>query len=168
MKKQTLAKLAMMTVACGVLMSAQQPSSDASTSSNGSSSFWTTNASDNSKDFSARVDLIKAYFGARQEGNSQKWLQLFSPDAVVYSPLYNQLAPADYYKKAAADFKDLKVSIKEIFVSPEHPNVIAANYTRSFTTAAGTKEDDVIAIFTFTKDHKIKSVKYVYDTAKNK
>lgn len=108
--------------------------------------------------------VIKAYFHGLEKVSYEDIIKLFSPNAVVHSPLYGKVEAACFYKELFADTQNSKIVLKNIFVSPDQPNTAAAHFIYSWTMKDGTfVQFECVDLFEFALDM-IASLTIIYDT----
>lgn len=113
-----------------------------------------------------KQDVIKAYFHGLEKGSYEDVIKLFSPNAVVHSPLYGKVAATRFYKELFSDTQTSKIVLKNIFISTEKPNTAAAHFIYSWTMKEGTQvQFECIDVFEFSlQNNAIVSLTIIYDT----
>ena len=111
--------------------------------------------------------LCKQYLDALNEGNLERILSLFDPDAVVVSPLYGEILATTFYTDLFADTNRSETKLLNIFDSVSGNSSVALHFHYSWTLKNGKVVDfecvDIIEIKPDTK--KIIKLKIIYDTA---
>jgi len=109
---------------------------------------------------------IKDYFKALEIGDYDKIKKLFTPDAVVNSPLYGRMKAKDFYMELFRDTSKSKITLIDLLRSENH--LIMAGYIRyEWILKDGTPTTfECVDIFQFTDEGKIKTLSIIYDTAK--
>ena len=112
-------------------------------------------------------ELCKQYLDALNEGNLEKVLSLFAPDAVVVSPLYGEILATTFYNGLFADTNRSETKLLNIFDSSSGNSSLAIYFHYSWTLKNGKVVNfecvDIIEISSDTK--KINKLKIIYDTA---
>ncbi len=113
-----------------------------------------------------KQDVIKAYFHGLEKASYQDVIKLFSPNAVVYSPLYGKMEAVRFYKDLFSDTQNSKILLKDIFVSADKPNTAAAHFIYSWTLKDGTQvQFECVDVFDFAlQNDTILSLTIIYDT----
>jgi len=70
--------------------------------------------------------VVRQYFNCLEEGNYHEIIQLFSKEAIILSPLYGEKKPGDFYAELFADTNRSKITLKNIFISVSHQNIVSA------------------------------------------
>ncbi|MDM8540252.1 nuclear transport factor 2 family protein [Desulfococcaceae bacterium HSG9] len=111
--------------------------------------------------------LCKQYLDALNEGNLEKILSLFAPDAVVVSPLYGEILATTFYTDLFADTNRSETKLLNIFDSVGDNSSVALHFHYSWTLKNGKVVNfecvDIIEITPDTK--KINKLEIIYDTA---
>ena len=111
--------------------------------------------------------LCKQYLDALNEGNLEKVLSLFAPNAVVVSPLYGEILATRFYIDLFADTNRSETNLLNIFDSDSENSSLALHFHYSWTLKDGKVVNfecvDIIEITPDTK--KINKLKIIYDTA---
>jgi hypothetical protein len=113
-----------------------------------------------------KQDVIKAYFHGLEKASYQDIIKLFSPNAVVYSPLYGKIEAVRFYKELFSDTQSSKIVLKNIFLSADKPDTAAAHFVYSWTMKDGTQvRFECVDVFDFAlQSDKILSLTIIYDT----
>lgn len=114
----------------------------------------------------SKQDIIKTYFQGLEKSSYQEIVKLFTPNAVVYSPLYGKIEATRFYKELFSDTQTSKIALKNIFVSVDKPDTAAAHFIYSWTMKDGTKvQFECIDVFDFVpQSNTILSLTIIYDT----
>lgn len=109
--------------------------------------------------------IIKQYLKVLGIGNYKEIMKLFSPDAIVHSPLYGEVKASKFYRDLFADTSESKITLLNIFKGKD--NFIGAGHFRyEWKLADGTLVSfECVDIFKFSKDNYIKDLTIIYDTA---
>lgn len=111
-------------------------------------------------------ETIKKYLVQLESGDLETMLSLFSPDAVVNSPLYGQVLAVDFYKDLFADTSKSVITLKHV-LSGDQPGVAAGHFQYDWTMKDGTPTTfECVDMFYFAPDGKIREMTIIYDTAK--
>lgn len=113
-----------------------------------------------------KQDIVRAYFHGLEKASYQDVIKLFSPNAVVNSPLYGKIEAVRFYKDLFSDTQNSTIVIKNIFVSADKLNTAAAHFIYSWTMKDGTKvQFECVDIFDFElQNDTILSLTIIYDT----
>jgi len=113
-----------------------------------------------------KQDVIKSYFHGLEKASFQDIIKLFSPNAIVYSPLYGKIEAIRFYKELFSDTQSSKIVLKDIFLSADKPDTAAAHFVYSWTMKDGTQvQFECIDVFAFApQSDKILSLTIIYDT----
>lgn len=113
-------------------------------------------------------ELVTSYLNALQESDYKSLIDLFSNNAVVFSPLYGECEAASFYQELLADTQQSAISLLDVFTNPNGTR-IAANFLYRWTLADGSVTTfDCVDIFELDETGKIKQLKIIYDTSKTK
>lgn len=114
----------------------------------------------------SKQDVIKAYFHGLEKASYQDIIKLFSPNAVVYSPLYGKIEAVRFYKKLFSDTQNSEIVLKNIFLSTDKPNTAAAHFVYSWTMKDGTQvQFECVDVFDFAlQGDMLLSLTIIYDT----
>jgi len=112
---------------------------------------------------------IKEYLKGLEVGSYEHIIKLFSPDAVVHSPLYSDIKAKKFYQNLFEDTSKSKINLINIFVNPKKPQVAAGHFHYDWILKDGTSTSfECVDIFQFTQNGKIKELTIIYDTSKIK
>lgn len=122
------------------------------------------------EDSMKKEKIINEYFHGLEAASYEKVIRLFAKDAIVYSPLYGKIEAQKFYKDLFADTNDSKITLKNVFINPQNPNVAAAHFFYDWTLKDGSKAPfECVDVFTFDdKSDLIKTLTIIYDTAKTR
>lgn len=114
----------------------------------------------------SRQEVIKSYFHALETGNYNEILQLFTPEAVVHSPLYGTITAIKFYKELFSDTQCSTITLKNIFMNTEDDDRAAAHFMYSWTLQDGTlMHFECVDIFEFApQSDTIQRLTIIYDT----
>jgi hypothetical protein len=117
-----------------------------------------------------RGEVIKSYLDGLAKADYTKLLQLFTGGATVSSPLYGEMAAADFFKKLFDDTSESKITLEGIFVQMSDPNIYAAHFIYDWKLRGG---EDVsfrcMDIFTFAdRSDKISHLTIIYDSSRTR
>jgi len=109
---------------------------------------------------------IKEYLKGLKAGSYENIIKLFSPKAIVNSPLYGKIKAKDFYRKLFKDTSKSKITLMNIFKS-ENPLIAAGYFHYNWILKNGTLTSfECVDIFRFNKNGKIAELTIIYDTAK--
>jgi ketosteroid isomerase-like protein len=111
-----------------------------------------------------KKDVVKAYLTGLENKNYKAIIELFSAEAVVYSPLYGKAKATHFYQDLFLDTQNSIITLKNIFLSIDNPNCVAAQFVYAWTMKDGSlNQFECVDIFEF-NDKKINSLTIIYDT----
>ncbi|MEE3650987.1 MULTISPECIES: nuclear transport factor 2 family protein [unclassified Brenneria] len=111
--------------------------------------------------------LCSDYLNALNAGDLQSVLSLFTPDAVVQSPLYGSCKVSDFYYELFNDTSRSDTTLLNVFNTSSSSNTIALHFNYKWTFA----NDEVVNfecvdVFRINKDKPVfESITIIYDTA---
>jgi hypothetical protein len=113
-----------------------------------------------------KASILKAYFRGLEKSSYQDVIKLFSPKAIVNSPLYGQVEAFVFYKELFSDTNASKILLKNIFINPENPNTAAVHFIYFWTLKDGNEiKFECVDVFDFVpRQDKIQSLTIIYDT----
>ncbi len=108
-------------------------------------------------------DPVQTYLGALESADLETLLALFTPDAVVHSPLYGVLSPQDFYPKLLEETHQSQITLKGILTGPPYT---AAYFTYTWTLKnSKTVTFDCVDLFEQAPgSDRFKSLTILYDT----
>ena len=110
--------------------------------------------------------MMKAYVDALNKGCAEDCEKLFTKDGLVVSPIYGEKMATEFYKEMFADGSETKIKLLNIFLS-EDSNFGACHFICEWTLKDGTPTSlNVVDIFEFSEDGKIKKLSIIYDAQK--
>jgi len=110
---------------------------------------------------------IKEYLRGLEIGSADEIIKLFSPDAVVHSPLYGDVKAKKFYQELFKDTSKSKITLMNIFVSQNNPQIAAGHFRYDWILKDGTSTSfECVDIFRFDENGKIKELTIIYDTSK--
>jgi hypothetical protein len=110
---------------------------------------------------------IKSYLNGLEVGSADEIMKLFSPNAVVHSPLYGEIQAKRFYQDLFKDTSKSKITLMNIFVSQNNPQIAAGHFRYDWILKDGTPTSfECVDVFRFAKDGKIKELTIIYDTSK--
>lgn len=111
--------------------------------------------------------IVAAYLSALEEGDLAGMLELFTPDAVVHSPLYGTLPAAEFYPALFADTRSTKLTLLGTMrgTSVEGKALLSFLFHFDWQLPGGTAAPfDVVDIAELDDDGLISSIRIVYDS----
>jgi len=113
-------------------------------------------------------ETLKKYLQFLGAADYENLMLLFAKDAIVYSPLYGEVAAVQFYMDLFEDTLESKLTLINIF-SGENGNTAAVQFHFDWILSNGTKASfEVIDICKFSSDGKIVELKIIYDSAKTR
>jgi hypothetical protein len=109
---------------------------------------------------------ILQYIESLQLADYKKIIELFSEEGVVHSPLYGDLSAKDFYRDLLSDTRRSKITLLNIFINIDNPNVYSAHFKYEWTLKDDSQVNfECVDIFVF-DESKIKEMTIIYDTHK--
>lgn len=100
-------------------------------------------------------ETIKKYLSALEKADYENLIGLFSPNAIVHSPLYGEVKAEKFYRELFKDTNKSVTTLKDIFVG-ENSSKAAANFLYDWTLSDGSPVSfECVDVFRFTSDGKI-------------
>ena len=110
---------------------------------------------------------IKEYLKCLEVGSYENIITLFSPDAIIHSPLYGEIKAKTFYQDLFKDTSKSKITLMNIFVSQINPQIAAGHFRYDWILKDGTPTSfECVDVFRFAKDGKIAELTIIYDTSK--
>ena len=108
--------------------------------------------------------IIKNYLQALEDADLGAMLMLFSPNALIYSPLYGPQKPRKFYQDLFRDTQQSKIQLLDIYTNLEK-HTASVNFIYEWTMANESQTTfDCVDIFHFDGENKITQLKIIYDT----
>ncbi len=112
-----------------------------------------------------RESIIKAYFHGLETASYEQVIKLFDKNAIVHSPLYGDVKAETFYRDLFAVTTSSKITLKNILLSANNPQVAAAHFQYDWVLKDGTPAPfECIDVFQFSTDNKIVDLKIIYDS----
>tara|TARA_Y100000310_G_C20589970_1_gene767473 strand:+ start:111 stop:491 length:381 start_codon:yes stop_codon:yes gene_type:complete len=111
------------------------------------------------------ANIIEQYLKALEIGSYEEMMKLFTPDAIVHSPLYGEIKASKFYKDLFADTSESKITLLNIFKGKD--DFIGAGHFRyDWKLADGTPVSfECVDVFKFSNDNLIKELTIIYDAS---
>lgn len=111
-------------------------------------------------------EIVEAYFKGLESGSYEQIIKLFTPQAIVHSPLYGKIKADKFYKELFAVTNNSKITLKNIFESVTIPNTYAGHFLYDWTLKDGTNAPfECVDIFEFSANgNHIEKLRIIYDT----
>lgn len=111
-------------------------------------------------------DVVRAYLQSLENKSYTDVLNLFSPDAIVSSPLYGKVEASRFYKDLFEDTESSKITIKNIFLGTDNTHTAAVHFIYAWVMQDGAlNQFDCVDVFEFDPESsKIVSLTIIYDT----
>lgn len=107
---------------------------------------------------------MEAYLQCLERGDYDTLMDIFTPDAMVESPLYGPRPAAEFYRELFADTSASKITPFDFFTNSGQ-RTGAVNFRYEWTLANGQEVAfDCVDVFSFTTDEKVRHMKIIYDT----
>ncbi|MDO9534901.1 MAG: nuclear transport factor 2 family protein [Bacillota bacterium] len=108
---------------------------------------------------------IKKYFAALQKGSYDEIMQLFTPDAIINSPLYGTVTASVFYDGLFKDTSKSTITLLNIFNGTDNSFNSAGHFRYDWVMRDGTPVSfECVDIFYFSEDGLIKELSIIYDT----
>lgn len=113
------------------------------------------------------AEICRQYLDALNEGNLEKVLSLFDPNAVVVSPLYGEIPATTFYRDLFADTNRSETQLLNIFDSIGGNSTVALHFHYIWTLKSRKiVEFECVDVFEISPDRKkFTKLKIIYDTA---
>ncbi|MCI5082326.1 MAG: nuclear transport factor 2 family protein [Saprospiraceae bacterium] len=112
-----------------------------------------------------KLSIMKQYLQLLAKADYEALMELFSAEAVVYSPVYGEKLASDFYRELFEDTTASILRFQEGFVN-EASNSSSLYFTYTWKMANGeTYTFDCVDIFQFDESQKITSLRIIYDSA---
>jgi hypothetical protein len=113
----------------------------------------------------SKEETFKRYLRALEAANYEEIMALFAKDATVESPLYGYVKAYQFYKDLLSDTTSSKITLKNIFMGATNQDSAALYFEYIWTLKDGQiVKFEVIDVFDFDFENKIKNLKIIYDT----
>jgi hypothetical protein len=110
---------------------------------------------------------VETYLTALREADVERVLSLFATDAVVHSPLYGVMAPAEFYPVLFSDTSEANLQLRSVM----HGRGTDGTKTMSFwfhfdwrLPSGAAAPFDVVDVVTLDEDGRFTSLHIIYDT----
>lgn len=111
--------------------------------------------------------VVETYLTALREADLERVLSLFAPDAVVHSPLYGVMAPAEFYPALFADTSEANLQLRSVMHGRDTDGVRAMSFWFHFDwrlPSGAAAPFDVVDLVTLDEDGRFTSLHIIYDT----
>ncbi|RZK11358.1 MAG: nuclear transport factor 2 family protein [Flavobacterium sp.] len=109
-------------------------------------------------------EIAEKYMALLSTGKVEEIISLFTFDAIVSSPIYGEKKASLFYKELIDDTTSSALKLKGIF-EDRNLNSIALYFEYTWTLISGKiVVFDVVDVIVFDDEHKIVSLKIIYDT----
>ncbi|MEK6981732.1 MAG: nuclear transport factor 2 family protein [Candidatus Micrarchaeota archaeon] len=109
--------------------------------------------------------IIEKYFKALETGNYEQMIKLFTPDAVVHSPVYGNVKANEFYKKLFSDTSESKIILLNIFEGKDNFTG-ACHFMYDWKLANGKDISfECVDVFKFSDSGLIKELTIIYDAS---
>ena len=114
--------------------------------------------------------IIENYLAALSKGDRRQILMLFSPDAVVHSPLYGLMKATDFYEELFKDTAQSTIRLQGIYTDVDRPDRAAAHFHYQWRLSSGRDTSfECVDLFQFDQEsNRIKELRIIYDTQKTR
>ncbi|WP_332666129.1 nuclear transport factor 2 family protein [Aeromicrobium sp.] len=111
--------------------------------------------------------VVETYLTALREADLERVLSLFAPDAVVHSPLYGVMAPAEFYPALFADTSEANLQLRSVMHGRDIDGVRTMSFWFHFDwrlPSGAAAPFDVVDLVTLDEDGRFTSLHIIYDT----
>lgn len=117
-----------------------------------------------------RYAIITKFFHTLEKLNHEELAKFFTTGAQIHSPVSGTHGASPFYKDLIADTERVRIHVKNVFESKDHPNCWAGHINSVWNFRDGSMtENEKVIIFTFSRDtEKIESLSIIYDAAATK
>jgi ketosteroid isomerase-like protein len=113
------------------------------------------------------AELVASYLAALEQADLVGVLKLFTPDAVVHSPLYGPMPAAQFYPALFADTGESRLTLKGTMAgrSDGDGRLLAFWFHFDWRLPSGRQAPfDVVDLAELSDDGRISSLRIIYDT----
>lgn len=111
---------------------------------------------------------LTQYLQFLEKGNYQDIVQLFTPDAVIRSPLYGELPASAFYEQLLSDTTQSKITLLNLFAD-ESKRIGAAHFLYEWVLKEGIVTSfECVDVVHFSDSGKINQLTIIYDTYKTR
>lgn len=111
-----------------------------------------------------KENLITEYLEALNHSDIKTIMKLFEDDAIVYSPLYNEMSAQSFYQDLFQDTTESQTKLIDIFYGTK--NLIACYFQYDWTLKDGTLYTFYcVDVFEISCNNKFQKLRIIYDTA---
>lgn len=110
---------------------------------------------------------VETYLSALREADVERVLSLFAEDAVVHSPLYGVMAPAEFYPMLFADTSEANLALRSVMHGRDTSGVRTMSFWFHFDwrlPSGAAAPFDVVDAVTLDDEGKFASLHIIYDT----
>lgn len=112
------------------------------------------------------IQICKQYLAAADKADLNGVLSLFTPEALVISPLYGSLDVQTYHQRLFLHTKHSIIRLLHVFEEANDPTSAALHFHYTWILQSGEKvELEIMAVFELTSDKsRLAKLTYIYDT----
>jgi hypothetical protein len=110
---------------------------------------------------------VETYLSALRDADAERVLSLFAAGAVVHSPLYGVMAPAEFYPALFADTNEANLELRSVMHGRDAEGVRTMSFWFHFDwrlPSGAPAPFDVVDVVTLDGDGKFTSLHIIYDT----
>ena len=110
---------------------------------------------------------VEAYLSALRDSDLERVLSLFAADAVVHSPLYGVMAPAEFYRELFADTSEANLRLRSVMHGRDADGVRTVSLWFHFDwrlPSGAPAPFDVVDVARLDDEGKFTSLHIIYDT----
>lgn len=110
---------------------------------------------------------VDTYLSALRDADVERALSLFAPDALVHSPLYGVMIPAEFYPALFADTSEANLMLRSVMRGHDRDGVRTMSFWFHFDwrlPSGAPAPFDVVDVATLDEEGKFTSLHIIYDT----
>ena len=110
---------------------------------------------------------VETYLSALRDADVERVLSLFAPDAVVHSPLYGVMTPAEFYPALFADTNEANLELRSVMHGRDTDGVRTMSFWFHFDwrlPSGAAAPFDVVDVVTLDEAGRFTSLHIIYDT----
>lgn len=109
--------------------------------------------------------IFQAYLDALNQADYESIIQLFAPNATVFSPLYGEQLATSFYRKLLNDTEASEVQLIDIFANDTHRKACLQFLYKWTMNDGSVVRFECVDVVEFDENQKITTLKIIYDTA---
>jgi limonene-1,2-epoxide hydrolase len=110
-------------------------------------------------------NIVRTYCQALKDNDYQTIIRLFAKEAKIISFIAGEKSPLDFFQNLFSNSRRIKVEIKNILFDVDNKKIVAAYiYLEVIWNKQEVIQFEVVDIFEFDQENKIKNLKIILDT----